>query len=348
MQPKIPEKNKKPGICYAVTDDGLELPVIDVTNPAFEVSPDENELNVLIQKYLQNVGDTEKAPAFLRELIFRFMRRRSVIMRGLMGSDGTFLSGMNTYMLKLGPDNLNKGYFSNIDRRITESPAGIFARLRLQDISRLLADDLAVRLSADKKAALHMLNIGSGPAIDGINALIVLQKEHPGLLDGRQVFIHSLDLDNAGPNFGARALAALQGENGPLHGLDVHFGHIPYDWSKPETLRDFLNSLDGQNIFAASSEGALFEYGSDEEVTGNLRVLSDVTPGDTIVTGSVTRGDELGRKVNSGSRAALQFRGLEAFSALALGAGWKVETSMDRPLSHDVLMKKGLEYDLHP
>ncbi len=35
MQIKIPEKNKKPGVCYTITDDGLELPVIDVTNPVF-------------------------------------------------------------------------------------------------------------------------------------------------------------------------------------------------------------------------------------------------------------------------------------------------------------------------
>ena len=278
MQPKIPEKNKKSGMYYAVTDDGLELPVIDVTNPAFQVSLNESELNVQLQLFLQNVRDTEKAPAFLRELIFRYMRRRSVIMRGLMGSDGTFLSGMHTYMLKLGPDNLNKGFFSDIDRRIAESPACIFARLRLQDISRLLADDLAFRLSANKKATLHLLNIGSGPAIDGINALIVLQKEHPVLLYRRQVLIHSLDLDNAGPNFGARALAALQSEGGPLHGLDIGFDHINYNWSKPDTLRDYLKSLDGQDIFAASSEGALFEYGSDDEVAGNLQALFDATP----------------------------------------------------------------------
>jgi len=340
MQPKIPEKNKKPGMYYAVTDDGLELPVIDVTNPAFEASLDESELNSQIQKFLQNVRSTEKAPAFLRELIFRYMRRRSVIMRGLMAADGTFMSGMNTYMLKLGPDNLNKSFFSDIDRRIAESPACIFARLRLQDISRLLADDLAVRLSANKRATLHLLNIGSGPAIDGINALIVLQKEHPGSLDGRQIIIHSLDLDNAGPNFGARSLAALQGEGGPLHGPGIRFDHITYDWSKPDALRACLQSLDGQNIFAASSEGALFEYGSDEEVAGNLQALFDATPADTIITGSVTRADELGLQANSGSRAALQFRGLEAFNALALRAGWKVAKSMDRPLSHDVLMVK--------
>jgi hypothetical protein len=28
----IPENNKKPGVCYAVTEDGLELPVVDITH----------------------------------------------------------------------------------------------------------------------------------------------------------------------------------------------------------------------------------------------------------------------------------------------------------------------------
>jgi len=343
MQIKIPEPNKKPNICYAVTDDGLELPVINVTNPAFEIALDETELNAQLEQFLHDAKGPANIPPLLRGLMFAYMRSQSVLMRGLMGADGTFLSGMNTYLLKLGADNLNKNFFSEIDRRIAESPASTFARLRLQDISRLLAENLALPLRANKKATLHLLNIGGGPAIDSINALMVLQKEHSGLLDGRPIFIHSLDLDNAGPNFGARALKALQSESAPLHGLDIRFEHIPYNWSDPISLRNYLKSLDGQSICAASSEGALFEYGSDEDVSGNLRALFDVTLPDTVVAGSVTRADELGLKLNGhglGHRAALQFRGLEAFTALALHTGWKVAKSIDRPLSHDVLLKK--------
>jgi hypothetical protein len=33
--PRIPEKNKRADLSCAVTDDGLELPVIDITHPAF-------------------------------------------------------------------------------------------------------------------------------------------------------------------------------------------------------------------------------------------------------------------------------------------------------------------------
>jgi hypothetical protein len=28
MQERIPEKNKKPGVCYAWSEDGIELPVV--------------------------------------------------------------------------------------------------------------------------------------------------------------------------------------------------------------------------------------------------------------------------------------------------------------------------------
>jgi hypothetical protein len=176
-----------------------------------------------------------------------------------------------------------------------------------------------------------------------LNAVILVRKERPDLLEGRQILIHSLDLNTAGPNFGARALASMVTEGSPLHGLQIGFQHTPYNWSKPAELRTLKPFLDGQSVVAASSEGALFEYGSDEDITGNLQALGQVTPFDAVVVGSVTRADDLGRKVNGtnlGSRAALQFRGLEAFGALTVRSGWKITKAIDRPLSHDVLLEK--------
>ncbi len=343
MQPKFPEKDKKKNICYAITDDGLELPVIDVTNPVFEVSLKESELNTQLQQFIQDAKGPERIPPFLRGLLFSFMRRCSVIIRGLMGANGTFMSGMNTYMLKLGPDNLNKSFFSDIDRMIAGSSAGLFMRLRLQDIVHLLTEALIPILDSRPNATLRLLNIGGGPTIDSLNVLIVIRKQRPDLLAERKIFIHSLDLDAFGPNFGGRTLTSLQAESSPLHGLDIDFTHINYNWSNADVMRGYIKSFDGENIFAASSEGALFEYGSDDDIAGNLQALFDITPADTIVAGSVTRADELGLKLNGrglSSRAALQLRGLEAFTVLALRAGWKIAKSIDRPLSHDVLMEK--------
>jgi hypothetical protein len=340
----IEEKDKKAGVFYAVTDSGLELPIIDITHPAFEVSLNETELETLLQQYIQEVKSPQNTPPILRNLLFGFMRRRSVIMRGLMGASGTFMSGMNTYFMKLGPDNLNKRFFSSIDRRIAASPAGVYMRLRLQDMAHLLTDALVPLLGARKDAILHLLNIGGGAAIDSLNTLILIRKNHPDLLAGRQILIHSLDQDTSGPNFGSRALVSLRAEGAPLHGLEVSFQHRAYNWSNYADLQPLVESFqDEASVIAVSSEGALFEYGSDEDIAGNLQALAKITPADAVVAGSVTRADDLGRMLNGGglgSRAAIQFRGLEAFKALAAHSGWEVREKIDRPLSHNVLLQK--------
>jgi len=204
-----------------------------------------------------------------------------------------------------------------------------------------MADSLVPVLSAGEKSPLHLINIGGGPGADSLNALILLQKEHPVLLAGRCVFIHILDLDEIGPEFGARALNSLMSDNGPLHRLDLRFDPLKYDWSDPTGMRVLVNSYDGQGVIvAASSEGALFEYGSDDEIVANLRTLHEVTSGATLVVGTVTRADDKGRLMNSASQAALKLRSLEAFTALVQQAGWKITKSIDRPLSHDILLEK--------
>jgi hypothetical protein len=340
MQARISVKDKKTGVSYAVTDDGRELPVINVTHPAFKITLSDSELNELLQKHLKDLKRQEKAPAFIRRLLIGYMQRHSSLMRAISAAAGTYLGGINTYIMKLGPDNLDDSYATDLDRKLTASLPVLAMRLRLQDITHLLAEGLTPALAEDSKAALHFVNIGGGTAIDSLNALILLQKKSPDLLAGRPIFIHLLDLDEAGPNFGARALASLQAENGPLHGLEVRFDHVSYDWSKTMVLRGLLNSFNGQGvIMAASSEGALFEYGSDEEITGNLRTLHEAVCSHALVAGTVTRADELGRLLNSGSQAALNLRGLEAFASLAGRAGWKITKRMDRPLSHDILME---------
>ena len=340
MQTPILEKNKKTGVCYAITDDGIELPVIDVTHPAFAIELTDSELERLLEKHLKEIKNQERVPEFVRRWMLRFLQRHSILMQGIDASAGTFLTGMHTYMLKLGADNLNHAHGSPLDRSIAGSLPALSIRLRLQDIAQLLADGLLGAVSANAKAPLHLLNIGGGPAIDSLNVLVILEKGRPDLIAGRRIFVHSLDLDNAGPNFGSRALTALQAAGGPLHGLDVRFDHIKYDWSDPNLLSTLVNSFENNNVLAASSEGALFEYGSDDEITTNLQALHQGTPANSIIAGTVTRADHYGRLLNSASQAALNLRGLEAFTALALRAGWKVVKVIDRPMSHDVLLEK--------
>jgi hypothetical protein len=335
-----PEIHKKSGISYAVTDDGLELPVIDVTHPAFAIQISEGELDRLMQEHMRTVERRDKAPAFVQKIMLRFMMRRSRLMRALSGAAGTFLGGVDTYILKLGPQNMGTGYASDIDRQIAASLPGLSVRLRLQNVSYLLADGLQPILSAAPGQPLHLLNIGGGPAIDSLNVLIIVHAQHPDLLAGRLIFIHILDLDESGPSFGRRALQALQAAGAPLHDIEITFEHIAYNWSDTTAMQELLHSLEPGTIVAASSEGALFEYGSDEEVTANLRVLHDVTPPAALVVGSVTRADTKGRLMNSGSGAALQLRGIDAFLDLARSAGWTLRERRDRPSGHDVCLQK--------
>lgn len=342
MQPETSASDQNTGLCYAVTDDGLRLPVIDVSHPAFAIQLSEAEVDALLQEHLKTLRKQGRFSVFLQQRVFMpLVKNQSILMRGLMDASGTFLSGVNTYILKLGADNLDSSYASQIDRQIAASLPTLSVRLRLQDLVHMLADGLTPALEHKPGRPLHLLNIGGGPAIDSLDALILVRKRRPALIAGRQIFVHCLDMDEAGPHFGARALTALQAEGAPLHDLDVDFEPVKYDWSHPDDIRALAATFgEGPSVMGASSEGALFEYGSDEEVSGNLKALHEVMPDDAVVTGSVTRADEVGRLLNSTSNAALRLRGMQAFTRLANQAGWDVATIIDRPMNHDVCLKK--------
>ena len=122
-----------PGILSAMTDGGWTLPVIDVTNPAFAVTTTDTELAAMCDQFVLESKERQEMPAPLRDAL-----QRSMLGRALFAASGTFLTGMDTYLLKLGPDNLG-AEASPIDRRIAASFPALMARVRLQDMARLLA-----------------------------------------------------------------------------------------------------------------------------------------------------------------------------------------------------------------
>src|SRR5262249_38660767 len=153
-------------------------------------------------------------------------------------------------------------------------------RMRLQNVAGFMADALGPALEAAPGVPVHLVNIAGGPAIDSLNALILLRRDRRSALEGRSVHIHVFDQDTAGPTFGARALNALKEPGARLHGLDVTFRHVLYDWRQTATLSPEVALLDlSRAVWAASSEGGLFEYGSDEEIVSNLKVLREAAPG---------------------------------------------------------------------
>jgi hypothetical protein len=332
------ERNKRPGVSYAVTNDGVELPVLDVTHPAFSCELSELEQAAMLSRFLDEQRRFARLPRWLRAALVRFALRGSRIARGLRRAEHGYLDSMTTYLFKLGPKNLGS-YAVPVDRKILRTLPAISVRLRAADMARLLADGLVPRLSADASRPLYLVNIAGGPASDSLNALILLRREWPQLLAARPIMLDVLDRDRDGPAFGGRALAALQEAAAPLHGLSVRFEHRPYDWRDPSGLADTLRLANASRaVVAVSSEGGLFEYGTDRDVVENLRVLGGGGEDALFVVGSVTRDDEAMRTLKLTSTIATKPRGLAAFSALVEAAGFGVARSIARPFSDQVLL----------
>ena len=87
-------------------------------------------------------------------------------------------------------------------------------------------------------------------------------------------------------------------------------------------------------VWAASSEGGLFDYGSDADVVANLKQLADAR----VIVGSVTRADEMMREVLRDSTMPLVMRGHAAFATLAAQAGWQVARVVERIMSDQVAL----------
>lgn len=341
------EQHKKPGVCYAVSNEGLELPVVDVTHPAFAATLSDEKQQALTAHFLAEQQRFARLPRLVRAFLLRFFMRGSLIGRGLRRAQGSFLDGMTTYLFKVGPKNLGS-YAVPVDRRILMSLPAVSVRMRLSDMARLLADGLAARLAADARCPLCFINIAGGPAIDSLNALLVLRREQPELLTNRRIAVEVLDADVNGPAFGARALASLQAAGAPLAGLDISFTHTPYDWRDTSTLSATLLTATREGaLVVVSSEGGLFEYGSDQDILANLRALAPGPGSPVFVVGSVTRDDEIIKTLKLTSTAATKPRGLLVFGELAAKGGWRVTRAVARPLSDQVLLEP-LAGDLSP
>lgn len=329
-----PETRKKPGLAYAFTNEGVELPVIDVTHPEFEVVISDQEVSARNAAYQDTERRRSRTPLVIRRFLFRYYARQSAILQGMVEARKSFLSGMNTYLLKLGAANLGSAYASKVDRYVAASFPALIIRLRMQNTAKLLASGIAEPLRAGPGNPLHLVNIAGGPSADSLNALILTRKTSPGLLEGREIFIHVLDLEKDAPDFGKRAIASLQAKGAPLEGLVITFLHTLYDWGKPAALGTLLAGFGARPcVVAVSTEGGLFEYGTDGDILSNLTVLRELGSPGLFVVGSVTRNDDPNRLLHGTSMIPVIPRGLTVFTALVKRAGWRVETAIERPFS---------------
>ena len=324
----------RPGIVYATTLEGLELPVIDLTHPDFAIADDPASRAALTEQYRVTEEKNAKVPVFLRRIFIKLGARRSQLLRALGEPAGSFLGGLTTYIIKLGPDNLPDGFISSLDQRVAGSPHARFARLRLQHCATMLAEGLEPLLAVSPNAPLHFINIGGGPAMDNLNALLFLSQRDATLLN-RPIVIHVCDLDTSGPSFGANAVGALQAPGAPLEKVKTTFDLRSYDWNNTSVLEALLASIELNAIVVASSEGALFEYGSDEAIVANLRSLRSRV---RLVVGSVTSNLLTRREQIKTMRFALHPRGVAGFRPLAQQAGYTIERAELTPLSDHLLL----------
>jgi len=202
-------------LIYTKTPDGLDLPVIDFTNPRFWVADDVRSFEAQQDAFLEWDRSRRRLPKFMMRFLLRRAAKRSRLLRALFQSETGYLDSISTYVLKLGADNLPPGFDSPVDKRVAASLHVVLMRLRMQQVAKLVADALAPALSADATAPLHLINIAGGPALDSLNTLLMLNRDRPDLLK-RPILIHVLDAQAEGPSFGANALNALRQTGGPL------------------------------------------------------------------------------------------------------------------------------------
>jgi hypothetical protein len=325
-------------VYYATAADGSELPVVDVTSSEFAPPYDEAQMARRVANFARAERWRAWIPHAIQWSVLGWAARRSRLARALYHASEGVVGGMTLYVAKLGPHMLGKGYPTLIDRQIAAAPPSWLSRLRLEDMARLLAEGLGPLLSAHPGRPLHLFNIAGGPGADSWNALLVLNKEAPQPLRGRPIGIHVLDLDEEGPAFGARAVEALRGEGAPLRDLDLRFQRIAYDWRDAARLGSIVREIGvDRAVVAVSSEGGLFEYGSDDEIVSNLEVIRAESPVDAIVVGSVTRAEgplEFLREFT------VRPRTLPAFRELAARAGWSIDRVIERPLAYDVRLSR--------
>jgi hypothetical protein len=321
-------------VCYAVCDEGWELPVIDITHPEFALELSPEEIAAISSASLRGLKAAMRLPRFVR----RFLGRNAVLLRD---ADATFVGGMTTYLQKIGPENLGRGYASGMDREVARAIGPTCMRLRMRDIARSLAEGV-IPVLAKRSGPLHLINIAGGATADSFNALIVLRKTQARLLSGRKIAIHALDLEGGAVGFAARAIAALTAQTAPLEGLDVSFDYLKYDWSVVGPLKNLLAKIYTDDaVIAGSTEGGLFEYGTDEEITKNLDTLRDWTPPDFVMVGSVMRDAETVdpniRLMTRRSRLKVRLLGMEAFGALVTRAGWKLDDCRESSTVYQVV-----------
>ncbi len=330
-----PVKSKIEGLSYAYTLNAIELPVLDITHPLFQASIDEVKLKETLKKVEKSADKTAEKfnnmPVFLK----KFLADRSFIISELIHDKGddSFLTGISTLMLKLGPGLIGKGRKRFLDRLSSKGIGGIVLRMRVRDICKCQAMTMIPLLAKFPGKDICLINIAGGAACDSINTLFLIQQKHPELLKNRQIEINVLDIDTYGPAFAERCIKALKTPGGRFSELNVSFRHIIYDWNNTEKLEKLLAERN-EWLQICSSEGGLFEYCSDEVIIRNLDTIYNNSTEDIMIAGSLLHDI---KTIDAGIIAALKistsikprFLGLEGLKNIIEKNRWKIDSLIE-------------------
>ena len=328
---ELVQDKKLPGVFYAPWGD-IELPILDVTHEAFRVDATGESLEAQAQEHDRQQARSRVLGRLFNRFLLPHLLKTSRIGRGLIAAKDTHLDAQTTYLMKLGSRALGQS-FTDLDRRIAGSIAGTLLRVRVQDLAQAQTQAATPLLASSPVRPLHLLNIAGGPASDSINTLLLLHRAAPGLMLGRSIVIHLLDLDQEGPRFAEASLAAWQAGGGPLEGVGAQLEPVSYDWNHSQALATALQEIPRDAALLVSSEGGLFDYGTDQDVLANLSAIHRQSPTDAQVFGTLSRPGGPGNAIRRGSIAAVVLRTVEDLRGLAKSAGWTLAEHWVRPTS---------------
>jgi hypothetical protein len=242
--------------------------------------------------------------------------------------------------MKLGPEHMDRSFALAYDAKVAKGVPSTNVRLRLRNMAHLIADELLPQLTNSPVRPLLLLNIGGGTAMDSLNALILLIRKCPEALTGRKIRIQVLDGDARGAGFAVRALDALMAPEAPLFGIDASLDHYPYNWSKPETLVPVLENTQ-ETISCCSSEGALLEYGTDEEIHAHLNLMKRYTQPDFSLIASASL-DMVHKKMRDEAPIQLNNRYYtrESIEKLVGSSGWNIARTLEAPTTQCLCFRK--------
>ena len=99
LDKRDPELSRIPGLAYAFTDNGIELPVLDVTHPQVVLSIDEDHLDEVSKASIQKMLAMGQMSDAQKRMYYEQLLKSYIFGPVFVRDPGAnFMSGMSTYV----------------------------------------------------------------------------------------------------------------------------------------------------------------------------------------------------------------------------------------------------------